>query len=101
LGEEIKNDRNPVFSRIGSIIETPVFYGNFNARKNLELHCGYMGVKSEYIDETLSLLGLSGVENKPVKNYSLGMKQRLALARAFLSKPELLILDEPINGLDP
>jgi ABC-2 type transport system ATP-binding protein len=101
LGEEIANGKNAVFSRIGSIIETPVFYGNFNARKNLELHCGYMGIGNESITDTLSLFGISETGNKPVKNYSLGMKQRLALARAFLAKPELLILDEPINGLDP
>ena len=101
LGEEVKDGRNSVFSRIGSIIETPVFYGKFDARKNLELHCGYMGSGYELINETLSLFGLSSATNKAVKSFSLGMKQRLALARAFLTKPELLILDEPINGLDP
>lgn len=101
LGEKITNGKNEVFSRIGSIIETPVFYGDFDARKNLELHCGYMGGGYNDIEDTLSLFGLSKVENKPVKNFSLGMKQRLALARAFLTRPELLILDEPINGLDP
>lgn len=101
LGEKIINGKNEVFSRIGSIIETPVFYGDFDARKNLEIHCGYMGGGYNAIEDSLSLFGLSKVENKPVKNFSLGMKQRLALARAFLTRPELLILDEPINGLDP
>ncbi len=102
LGEKIKNGPNAVFSRIGSIIETPVFYGEFDARKNLELHSEYTGGNGyKRIEDTLSLFGLSAATNKPVKSFSLGMKQRLALARAFLTRPELLILDEPINGLDP
>jgi len=101
LGKNIRNSNNAIFSRIGSIIETPIFYGEFNARESLELHCGYMGGGYEHIDDNLSLFGLSEATNKPVKNFSLGMKQRLALARAFLTRPDLLILDEPINGLDP
>ena len=101
LGEKIKNDHNAVFSRIGSIIETPMFYDEFDARKNLELHAGYMSGGCEHIDEMLSLVGLGAAIHKPVKSFSLGMKQRLGLARAFLTKPDLLILDEPINGLDP
>lgn len=101
LGKKIKNNNNAVFSRIGSIIETPIFYEEFDAHKNLELHCGYMGSGQENIEEILSLFGLLEVMNKPVKNFSLGMKQRLALARSFLARPELLILDKPINGLDP
>lgn len=101
LDNKIDNNRNDVFSRIGSIIETPVFYEEFDAIKNLELHCGYMGSGYENIEETLLLFGLSNLKGKPVKTFSLGMKQRLALARSFVTKPELLILDEPFNGLDP
>lgn len=101
LGEKIEDKNNAVFSQIGSIIETPIFYEEFDARKNLELHCGYMCGGYGHIEETMLLFGLAEVMNKPVKKFSLGMKQRLALARAFLTRPDLLILDEPINGLDP
>ena len=97
----ITREDNGAFAQIGSIIETPEFYGNFTARKNLHLHADYMGTGHERIDEMLSLLDLAEAENKPVKNFSLGMKQRLALARAILTRPDLLILDEPMNGLDP
>lgn len=92
---------NGAFAQIGSIIETPVFYENFDARKNLHLHAKYMGAGHGRIDEVLALFDLAGAKNKPVKSFSLGMKQRLALARAILTKPKLLILDEPMNGLDP
>ena len=101
LGERVEKGNRSVFSRIGSIIESPVFYQHLSARENLELHCGYMGAGYEHIGEMLAMLGLSETDNKAVGKFSLGMKQRLALARAFLTKPELLILDEPINGLDP
>ena len=101
LGERVEKGNHSVFSRIGSIIESPVFYQHLSARENLELHCGYMGAGYERIGEMLAMLGLSETDNKAVGKFSLGMKQRLALARAFLTKPELLILDEPINGLDP
>ena len=101
LGERVAGGNSPVFSRIGSIIESPVFYNHLSAYDNLELHCRYMGAGYENIGETLSLLGISETGNKAVGKFSLGMKQRLALARAFLTRPELLILDEPINGLDP
>ena len=101
LGERIEKGNHPVFSRIGSMIESPVFYQHLSARENLELHCGYMGAGHERIGETLAMLGLSETGGKAVGKFSLGMKQRLAIARAFLTRPELLILDEPINGLDP
>ncbi|CAH1227401.1 Bacitracin transport ATP-binding protein BcrA [Paenibacillus allorhizoplanae] len=88
--------------RMGSIIEYPIFYDHLTARANLELHCEYMGYYDKNaISETLDLVGLSDIGNKPVKDFSLGMKQRLGIGRAICTKPELLILDEPVNGMDP
>ncbi|OAS16678.1 ABC transporter ATP-binding protein [Paenibacillus oryzisoli] len=88
--------------RMGSIIEYPIFYDHLTARANLELHCEYMGYYDKNaIRETLDLVGLSDIGNKLVKDFSLGMKQRLGIGRAICTKPELLILDEPVNGMDP
>ena len=103
LGNALKQDGdNPVFSQLGNIIETPVFYNHLTAVDNLVIHCHYMGMEFiKNIPETLELVGLTDLNNKTVGEFSLGMKQRLALARAIITKPKLLILDEPINGLDP
>ncbi|OKP89029.1 ABC transporter ATP-binding protein [Paenibacillus sp. P32E] len=87
---------------IGSIIEYPVFYDRITAIENLKYHCEYTQYHGENrIHEVLETVGLKGVGNKKVDEFSLGMKQRLGIARAILTKPEILILDEPINGLDP
>lgn len=102
FGQKMDNKSYECLKRIGSIIENPYFYEKMTARQNLELHCEYMGYHNkERIDEVLQLVNLQNVESKSIVHYSLGMKQRLAIARAILAKPELLILDEPINALDP
>ena len=88
--------------RIGCIIESPVLYEDMTAKQNLEIIRVQMGIPGKgCIDEVLNLVNLPDTKSKKVKDFSLGMKQRLALAIALLGDPEFLILDEPINGLDP
>ncbi|MFE4570412.1 ATP-binding cassette domain-containing protein [Paenibacillus chitinolyticus] len=102
FGEKLTANSYEILKRMGSIIEYPVFYDKLTALENLELHCEYMGFHNKSaIGEALDLVQLKNIDRKPVKDFSLGMKQRLGIARAITTRPELLLLDEPINGLDP
>lgn len=102
FGETLTATSYEVLKRMGSIIEFPCFYDHMSGKDNLQLHCEYMGYHTPgSVDEALEMLGLSSAAHESVKRYSLGMKQRLGIARAILCKPEFLVLDEPTNGLDP
>ncbi len=102
FGEKMDDKNYECLKRIGCIIENPYFYEKMTGLQNLELHCDYMGYYDRRrIRDVLELVNLKNIEEKSVSHYSLGMKQRLAIARAILAKPELLILDEPVNALDP
>ncbi len=102
FGKVLEKTSYEVLKRMGSIIEFPTFYDHMSGKDNLQLHCEYMGYYNKgSVEEALQMLGLSDAADKPAGSYSLGMKQRLGIARAILCKPELVILDEPANGLDP
>jgi len=90
-----------VMHRVGAIVESPQFFGNFTGRRTLLLLATAGGLPAARVDEVLEQVGLRDRGNDRVRGYSLGMKQRLAVASALLKSPELLILDEPANGLDP
>jgi ABC-2 type transport system ATP-binding protein len=101
LGQEVPAALPKVVSRVGAIVESPQFFVHFSARETLTLLARAGGVPPSRVDEVLELVGLRDRAKERVKTYSLGMRQRLAVASALLKQPALLILDEPANGLDP
>src|SRR5690606_6225213 len=102
FGKSFNEHSKSLLRSVRSLIEYPTFYEHLTAMENLQLHCEYLGYYDDQgIKHALDLVQLKGIENKKVKEFSLGMKQRLGLARAMVAKPELIILDEPTNGLDP
>lgn len=101
FGQELSKHRVEIFSKIGSLIEQPSLYDHISGYDNLEITRQIRNIKKEITAEVLRLVRLTDAAHKKVKSYSLGMKQRLGLAIALLPEPELLILDEPVNGLDP
>jgi ABC-2 type transport system ATP-binding protein len=100
LGAET-GELSTVVGRVGSMVETPQFFPNFSGRRNLELLARLDGIGRAQVDDALDLVGLGSRARSPFRTYSLGMKQRLGLAAALVKDPEVLILDEPANGLDP
>lgn len=98
MGKAAENEKR----RIGCLIENPAFFGNLTAYQNLRYYCYQKGITDlKQIEEALKLVQLSDVGNKKFRKFSLGMKQRLGIAFAVMDNPDLIILDEPINGLDP
>ena len=101
FGKEFHTNRIEILKRTGSLIETPSLYGHLTAIENLEIYRIIYGASKERIKEVLAIVGLEDTGRKIARRFSLGMKQRLAIALALLPRPESLILDEPTNGLDP
>ena len=100
FGLDVVKSRTEIQERIGTMIDVPVFYENLTALENLKLHLAYMN-KSAEVNEVLRMVGLTDTEKRSASKFSMGMRQRLAIARAIVHKPQMLILDEHTNGLDP
>lgn len=101
FGRPLEPERTKLLARIGSLVEAPSLYAHLTGRENLEVHRRLIDGSRTSIDEVLGTVGLISAASRVVRGYSSGMRQRLGLAQALLGHPDLLILDEPTNGLDP
>jgi lantibiotic transport system ATP-binding protein len=101
FGQDLQKEKLKILKRVGSLVESPSYYGHLTAYENLEVLRKILDVPKSRIEEVLRIVRLSNESNRKVKGFSLGMKQRLGIAASLLGNPELLILDEPTNGLDP
>ncbi len=102
FGKELNKNNQKDFNRVlGALIENPSFYDHLTGYENLEIICSLKNISKNEIAKTLELVGLKDAAYKKAREYSLGMKQRLGIAIALIGNPKMLILDEPINGLDP
>ena len=102
FNKDLKRNRLSILKKVGSLVETPTYYGHLTGYENLETSRRLLQIKNDKrVDEVLRLVRLNKAKDKKVRDYSLGMRQRLAIATALLNNPQLLILDEPTNGLDP
>ena len=100
-GQILTRDRRDIMRRIGALVETPTLYPHLTGRENLEVTRRILGVAESRVNASLGVFGLTNDAHRLVRTYSLGMRQRLGLALAWLGEPRLLMLDEPANGLDP
>jgi lantibiotic transport system ATP-binding protein len=101
FNQDLSKNRIEILRHTGALVESPSYYGHLSGYENLNVVAKLLNVPSKRIEEVLEIVRLSTAANQAVKGYSLGMKQRLGIATAILGNPELLILDEPTNGLDP